>query len=344
MSAPLHLLATGMVTAVGLDAAASCAAMRARLDGFCETRFMDPAGAWQVGAPVPLPRNWIGQKRMVHLAAGAVADVFRQRPGAGDELALILCLAEDGRPGRPVSDVTAFGRQLAEQIALPARLKTHVIAHGRPSGHAALARARKIMADGLARHVLILGVDSYLTVGALAHFHDRKRLLTPANADGFIPGEAAAAILLGPEPGALRLTGLGLAREEAFAYNALDDGGQNLPLRGDGMTAAYRAAMEEANLDLAHVEYRISDVGGEQYFFKQTALASLRLERGRKEFQDLWTPAESLGNIGAAAGPLMLGMALQAVRKGYACGSPVLIEASGDDGACGAAVLHEVRP
>lgn len=343
MSAHLHLLAAGMVTAVGLDAASSCAAMRARLDGFCETRFMDPVGAWQVGAPVPLPRNWIGQKRMVHLAAGAVADVFRQRPAARDDLALILCLAEESRPGRPVTDASTFCQQLGEHIALPARLKTHVIAHGRPSGHAALARARRIAAEGTAHHILILGVDSYLTVGAIAHFQNRNRLLTPANADGFIPGEAAAAILVGPDPGPLRLTGLGLAREEAFAYNGLDEGGLHLPLRGDGMTAAYRSAMEEANVDLAHVEYRISDVGGEQYFFKQTALASLRLERGRKEFQDLWTPSESLGNIGAAIGPLMLGVALTAARKGYTCGSPVLIEASGDDGACGAAVLHEVR-
>jgi 3-oxoacyl-[acyl-carrier-protein] synthase-1 len=36
-------------------------------------------------------------------------------------------------------------------------------------------------------------------------------------------------------------------------------------------------------------------------------------------------------------------MALAAVRKGYAPGSPLLVEASGDSGACGAAVLHEAR-
>ncbi|RSK41019.1 hypothetical protein EJA01_00195, partial [Rhodovulum iodosum] len=55
MSAALHILAAGMVTAVGLDAPSSCAAMRAGLDGFCETEFVGPDGAWLVGAPVPLP-------------------------------------------------------------------------------------------------------------------------------------------------------------------------------------------------------------------------------------------------------------------------------------------------
>lgn len=342
MSRPLHVRACGMVTAVGLDAAASCAAMRARLDGFAETRFIGPGGAWLVGGAVPLPRNWIGQKRMVHLAAGAVVDALAAAPEAEADLALVLCLAEQDRPGRPITDPAAFLRDLAAIVGLPARARTQVIAHGRPSGFVALDRARRLLAEGAAGHVLILGVDSYLTVPAVAHYIAAERLLGPGNANGFIPGEAAAAVLVGPA-GRLRLTGLGLAREEAYIYNGLDEDGLHLPLRGDGMTAAYAEALDAANVDLAHVEYRIGDLIGEQYFFKQAALASLRLERGRSAFQDLWSPGENLGNVGAAVVPAMIGMALKAAEKGYAPGSPVLIEASGDDGACGAAVLHEVR-
>lgn len=343
MSTPLHILSAGMVTAVGLDAASSCAAMRARLDGFRETRFLGSGGEWLVGGAVPLPRNWIGQKRMVHLAAGAVVDALAAAPPEAEaDLALILCLAEESRPGRPIVDPAAFLRDLAEIVGLPARSRTHVIAHGRPSGFVALDRARSMVADGTARHVLILGVDSYLTVASIAHYLSVARLLGPDTPNGFIAAEAAAVVLVGPR-GRLRLTGLGLAREPAFIYNGLDEDGLHLPLRGDGMTAAYAVALEAANVDLAHVEYRISDLIGEQYFFKQTTLASLRLERGRTAFQDLWSPGENLGNIGAAVVPVMVGMALKAAEKGYAPGSPVLIEASGDDGACGAAVLHEVR-
>jgi 3-oxoacyl-[acyl-carrier-protein] synthase-1 len=341
MSVALHIRATGMVTAVGLDAPSSCAAMRARLDGFRETRFVGPSGDWLIGAGVPLPRNWIGVKRMAHLAAGAIAEVLRQAPGAEAEAALILCLAEEGRPGRPVQDADAFARELATILELPPRMKTHVVAHGRPSGFVALDRARRMLAEGTARQVVIAGVDSYLTGPAVAHFLAANRLLTPDNANGFIPGEAAAAVLCSAEPGGLRLTGLGLAREEAHIYNGRGEDGLDLPLRGDGMTAAYARALDEAGVALSDVEYRIADLIGEQFFFKQSTLASLRLERGRTEFQDLWSPAENLGNIGAAVVPLMLGHGLVAASKGYAMGSPVLIEASGDDGACGAAVLHE---
>jgi hypothetical protein len=75
---PLHIHGAGMVTAVGLDAPSTCAALRARLDGFRETRFVGPSGDWLIGAAVPLPRNWIGVKRMAHLAAGAIVEVLRQ--------------------------------------------------------------------------------------------------------------------------------------------------------------------------------------------------------------------------------------------------------------------------
>jgi 3-oxoacyl-[acyl-carrier-protein] synthase-1 len=338
----LHIVSTGMVTAVGLDAPSSCAAMRARLDGFQETRFLGLDSNWLVGAPVPLPRNWIGQKRMVRLAAGAVMDALAAAPGAEADLVLILCLAEDTRPGRPVTDPETFLRDLAAIVGLPARTRTQLIAYGRPSGFAALDRASKLLADGAAGHVLILGVDSYLTVASVTHYLAARRLLGPDNANGFIPGEAAAAVLVG-STGALRLAGLGLAREPAFIYNGRGEDGTHLPLRGDGMTTAYKAALDAANVDLAHIEYRIGDLVGEQYFFKQSTLASLRLERGRTAFQDFWSPGENLGNVGAAVVPVMIGMALAAAVKGYAPGSPVLIEASGDDGACGAAVLHDVQ-
>ena len=42
---------------------------------------------------------------------------------------------------------------------------------------------------------MICGVDSYLTALTIAHYLAERRLLTPDNPNGFIPGEAAAAIL-----------------------------------------------------------------------------------------------------------------------------------------------------
>src|SRR3954454_6541931 len=101
MSAMLDIVLIGMVTAVGLDAPSSCAAMRARLDGFQETQFVGPGGDWLIGAPVPMPRNWIGEKRLAHMAAAAICEAFEKVPEARGKTALMVCLPEEDRQGRP---------------------------------------------------------------------------------------------------------------------------------------------------------------------------------------------------------------------------------------------------
>jgi len=336
MTTAIDISAIGMVTAVGLDAPSSCAAMRAKLDGFQETRFLGAAGNWLVGAPVPLPRNWIGEKRMAHMAAAAITEVFETCPSARDTSALVLCLAEDDRPGTLTRDPTRLAQRIGEIVTTRQPMKTRIVGHGRPSGFVALSTARKMIEQGVAQNVLIVGVDSYLSTRAVAHYLSDQRLLIDGNANGFIPGEAAAAVLCSKHgTGVLTLTGLGLTREKASIYNKDD-----LPLRGDGMTDAYKNAFKEGKIDMAELGYRISDLIGEQFWFKQSALASLRLLRGRHDFQDLWSPAESLGNVGAAVVPIMIGMAFTAAQKGYAAGNPTLLEASADDGACGAGLFR----
>ncbi len=335
MKPALDIVSIGMVTAVGLDARSACAAIRAGIDGFQETRFKDENGEWLIGAPVPLPRNWIGEKRMAHLAAGAIVEAFQEVPEARGQTALILCVAEEDRPGRPMGSTLRLLDRISQITEVEKHSRSRVIAHGRPSGHVALDYARRMIASGETPYVMIAGVDSYLTTLATTHYLRERRLLTPDNPNGFIPGEAAAAVLCGPPMhGGFRLTGLGLSREPASIYNH-----QDLPLRADGMTAAYRHALGESGIEMNRLGYRISDLIGEQYWFKQTALASIRLVRNPCPPQDLWSPAETLGNIGAAVTPLMLGMAFMAARKNYATGNPVLVEASNDVGACGAAVL-----
>ncbi|TPK72526.1 3-oxoacyl-ACP synthase [Mesorhizobium sp. B2-4-15] len=335
MSTRLDIASVGMVTAVGLDAPSACAAMRARLDGFQETRFVGSGTDLLIGAPVPLPRDWIGEKRMAHLAAAAICEAFETIPHARGQTALILCLAEEDRPGRPAGDSVRLLRNVSEITEIEPNMRSRIVAHGRTSGHIALDQARRMIASGEVPYVMIAGVDSYLTAPAIAYYLGENRLLAADNPNGFIPGEAAAAVLCtGSRGDGLRLFGLGLARESATIYNAED-----LPLRADGMTSAYSAAFKETGIEMNRLGYRIADLIGEQYWFKQSALASLRLLRGRHDFQDIWSPGESLGNVGAAVVPLMIGMAWMAARKGYAAGNPVLIEASNDAGACGAAIL-----
>lgn len=339
MTGRMHITAAGMVTPVGLDCKSSCAAMRARLDGFAETKFVS-GGEWLLGAAIELPRPWTGVTKLACSASAAISEILWSTPSAATDLDIILCLSEPDRMGRPITDPQSFSRTLLHNADLPATTNIRLVEHGRPSGLVALTYAEKALMKGRAKHVIIVGVDSYLTTGSITKYVGASRLLTPDNANGFIPGEAASAILCSLSEGGLRFCGVGLAREDAFIYNGNDEDGLDVPLRADGMTAAYKAALTSARTSMDEIDYRISDLIGETYYFKQSALAAQRLLRERPDIQDIWSPAENIGNIGAAAVPTMVAMALTAGQKGYAYGDPVLIDASADDGSCGAAVFQ----
>ncbi len=150
-----------------------------------------------------------------------------------------------------------------------------------------------------------------------------------------MPGEAGAAVLFG-RPGRaaeLRCTGLGFAVEKA----ALESGE---PLRGDGLSDAIKQALTQAGREMHDIDYRISDIAGEQYYFKEAALALSRTLRRRKETFDLWHPSESVGETGSAAGLAMLAVADAACRKGYSLGPRIVAHLSNDSGQRAAAVLE----
>lgn len=98
---------------------------------------------------------------------------------------------------------------------------------------------------------------------------------------------------------------------------------------------------------MTDMDYRISDLNGEHYGFKDATYLQARLDRppaGQKVdpswFMDLWHPIEYVGEIGAAFGPLALALALEANRKGYAPSPMTLCHFSNDDGRRGAVVAN----
>ncbi len=71
---PIAVIATGMITGVGLDAPSSCAAIRCAIDNFQETRFIDRHGEWIVGSEVPLDPPVRGRAKLVRMAASAIGE------------------------------------------------------------------------------------------------------------------------------------------------------------------------------------------------------------------------------------------------------------------------------
>ena len=347
MGPTLAVTGMGMVAGVGLDAPSACAAIRCAIDNFQETHFVDVAGERILGCEVPLAAPWRGASKLLRMAAAALVEAMRDNGSVvAAETPLLLCLAESDRPGRMVADDGAFLRALAHAAGLPAHHpQSQVIAAGKTSLALALLRARELLAAGAAR-VLIAATDSLLAAATLAHYERCDRLATSRNSNGFIPGEAAAAVVVegvakdaaaNQGTGQLTCTGIGLGHEVAHVL-------AEQPLRADGLCQAIRAALVESDCAMHDMDFRIADLAGEQYYFKEASLAVLRLLRQRKPAFGIWHPADCVGEVGAAAALVMLCVVRMACAKGYDDGRRVLAQLGGDDGARAALVLHWRAP
>ncbi|MBN7821641.1 beta-ketoacyl synthase N-terminal-like domain-containing protein [Bowmanella yangjiangensis] len=334
---PLAITATGMVTGVGLDTYSSCAAIRAAIDNFQETRFMDEQGEWIQGCAVPLEEQLQGARKLAMMLCKALEECAAQAQVHLEEIPVIICLSEPERPGIPENLGNKVFFLVQEFLGLPLHRDSAVIKQGRAGGIYALKLARDILYQNKLNHVLVCGVDSLLNAHSIRYFETQDRLLTSHHSDGFIPGEAAAAILLSPpqcsQQNQLLCMGLGFAVEQATIS-------AGLPVRADGLTQALNMAFEEAGSSMNDMDFRIVDVAGEQYWFKEAALALSRLLRVHKQGFPIWHPADCIGEVGAAIVPVCLAYLKVAFEKGFAAGSNIVHHASNDDGQRSVAILR----
>lgn len=329
-TATLAVVATGMLTGVGLSAPASCAAIRCAIDNFRRTGFIDSAGKMLMGSEVPLDRPWRGVTRLRKMAAAALRECMSGCPGlVPASAALVLCLAENDRPGRLGSDDQQLLQDLQREVGARFHARSGVVAQGHASVAVALQHARDLLVARVVRQVLVVAADSLLTGPAVAHYEAARRLLTSKNSDGFIPGEAAAAVALelARDAGQRQLCcrGIGFGMEKAHIAS-------DLPLRADGLAQAIRAALAEAGWGESVLRFKIIDASGEQYHFKEASLAFSRLDRTRRKEFDVWHPADCIGEVGAAIGPVMIAVLHAACAKGYDQGTPVLMHMGNDAG------------
>jgi 3-oxoacyl-[acyl-carrier-protein] synthase-1 len=323
-----------MVTGVGLDAAASCAAMRVGITGFVDTPFMF-AGEWLVGSPVPFEEPYSGRDKLVRMVVPAIAECLAGVPEApAGQIPLILCLAETDRPGRFDGLDESVLRDVEERLSTSFHRSSSVIAEGRLGGARAIDRGRQLVAEGRP-YCVVAGVDTLLVSQTLTASNRERRLKTADNSDGFIPGEAAGALLLGPAGGTrneMRCLGIGYGFEPSV--------GTDRPLRADGLVTALKAALADSGATYADVDYRVTDVSGGQDGFKEATLAITRTLRERKAGFEIWHPADCIGEVGAAVVPCMLGVALAAATKRYAPGPGVLAHVGSDRGDRAAMILR----
>jgi 3-oxoacyl-[acyl-carrier-protein] synthase I len=326
---PLAVLSVGLVSGVGLTAAQSCAAIRCGINNFQETRFVGNDGEPLVGSAVELKKPRFGILKLIDMAIMALRECLDAAMNEKPEwIPLLLCISEEARPGRFEGLAQYLLEQIQRELGIGLHPRSRVLELGRVGGVVALLQARQLLSEGRCARVVVVGVDSFLVDETLSSYERADRLLTRVNSNGFIPGEAAGAVLLGAwQEGVsspLLCNGFGFAREPAPL-------GSGKPLRAEGLMQAIRAALDEAGLALQDCDHRVADVSGEQYRFKEAALAIMRLLRDRKVLFSLWHLADCIGEVGGATLPAMLAMLFMGARKNYLPGRTFLGHLGNDD-------------
>lgn len=331
----LRIEAAGLCCAVGYQLDAAECALRANMDHFQESDFLTQGGEPIRVARLPDNDRWGAQriaqwiKLAVHDCLQGVADF-----DASQVPLIVLCPTQD----RPMvnDDWCRDTYRFAEKaIGLQFDERSAILPGGRAGFAQALQLAHSWFSQSTLERVLLVGADSYIDSASINHYLSQGRLLVTGNRDGFLPGEAAAALLLtrGGKAAGLHIDGVGVAQEAGRP-----DG--SVPSRAQALGTAIRQACQQAGIEPSQLQFRMSDQNGEAFFAREAANALTRVMWGGGPQLPVLTTADCIGEVGAATGPVMLAYLSRLQARTDGPGPIGLVHLANDNGLRGAVISH----
>ena len=370
---PLAITAVGLTSSLGLGSEQACAAARAGLVRVSSidtlNTVINPAFAKETLDGVPpfvghlapaVGTGHAGLGKLMALGKPALEEVLQKANLSSDDwirTGLCLCVSDGfyqarfGTEPEPSGDSETVGHEavwndiasklgirLCSSVDLPiGAAKQWVSMSGRLGLLGALEQASRWFAAEELDRCLIGTIESCVEPSALLACGAAQVLKSDTNPVGFMPGEAAAFLLV--EPANAVMSGHAPVRVAAMSY-ALDaaylDPDTQAVGRGISEVTAQLAAGPAGMppllvTDLNGTEFRATDWGH--------ALVHLRDRLGEFE-ADLWLPVESFGETGAATGGVALCMVFEAARRGLVTGTRAMLILCGDGGGRGGLLLE----
>jgi len=341
----LNITAAEAVTAIGLTAATTAAAVRAGINRVSASELYPDVEGYPLSvALLPNDDGFVEPfDRMGPAALQALRTLMRVfSPGHdhGRPCHLLLGGAHPDRGGALYSSPedllpVALASELTQWFG---PTPVQVFPQGNPSAMFALVAAAEILQRD-PRSVCIVGaVDSLLDAELLERFEEEGRLtseghgcphgLTPGEAAGFLVVESARVQCPRPPLALIESVAVG---HERHPYTSED------PSLGEGLSDVCWRAMLEARVDRGEVDAVLIDLDGEHHRALEWAYAEVRRLGPREPARTIVHPAEGYGSIGAASGVLLL--AIAAESRGWLDGVDLVLAAD-DEGPRGAAVVR----
>ena len=300
---PMRIVASGICCAVGYHAEAASCALRASMDHFTESDFVTNDGTPLRVAKL-LNENIWGIERTLLWTRYAISECLEKIPREEyEQIPIILLTRNDFRVNNGLLPSKIF-QLLSNRLEVKISSKSKLFFGNKADIAQALNAAKILLTEDNVQKVILAGADSYLAAPLISYYLSEDRLLTPGNRDGFIPGEAAAAIVLELSQ-----------KKDKSLYTYICAIGHDyelgrpdgsVPSRAQGLSRAIRHAMQAANINANALDFRISDQNGEAFFAKEAANAVTRIAEPGDTIPQVLTTADCTGEIGAATAPLML--------------------------------------
>lgn len=352
MPGEVAIVSCGMMTPVGLSAAETDASTRSRTARLGEISWHDQRFQPFVVGTIPeegLPDLHIAlrdltlthrEQRMLRLADLPVREALAPLSPRIAAMPCFLGLPElqTKLPLNPSSFVERLGIQADLRCDAA---HTTAMAQGRAAGLFAIHQALEVLTRRGAEFALVGGVESYIDPYVLGMLDVEKRVRSSLNSDGFVPSEGAGFLLLSSLEACRKrsLKPLSVIVGSAIGH---EDGhlGSDHPYRGDGLAETFTRLFDSVP-GAAPVGSIYASLNGERYWAKELGVAILRNKGRFADDFETEHPAECLGDLGAAHGPVLVGLAALALQQGYRR-SPALVYSSSDFGDRAALLLEEV--
>jgi len=320
--------AMGAITAVGDNLALSVASIYTS-GRRCEAlAALGADGRPVIGAPAMIGDDVRGIDRLRVLALMAVQECLGDQLEAQPPLPVVVCAPVLEPFGR---DASWFLQRMLDDAdpALDSE-GSRVIAGGRGVLPDALVLAEQRLVSQEWPACLLVGVDSLVAPARLAREVEAGRVAGPGNATGFIPGEAAAALLLSLRAdagSAAIIAGVGRC-----------EGGPPFSTTAAVLADAAERALANAGVTAPGLGAICHDGPGDWAQLEELALADARPPLSLVPAVQRLIPSISIGEVGAAAGVLSLAIVALLVSKGVVQ-RPSLAMFAADGPARAAAVL-----
>ncbi|HWB81321.1 MAG TPA: hypothetical protein VG755_40440 [Nannocystaceae bacterium] len=349
----------GAVTSVGLDAATTCASIRAGiarpsdLDGHESHAYLDYSVAPTTGHVVPdLAKGFSGVGRWIQLAVAAIEDLCtsarlptpKAEPHFWASTVCELIVPEiDERfewdPGLDEAELSARFRDpvLRRVASVFSPRRASVLARGR-HGVLEVMRAADWQVAGIDR-IIVLATDSLVDLPALRWLDEASCLKNDMNPVGLSPGEASIAILLEHPRAAKQRGAVPMANLHTVATNLDPERSADKGPGGVGLGRAALSVLERAALLEHGAASFVSDLNGEVWRARELAAAQQRVGHARWHMDNMVLPIVSTGDPGTAMPALQIAVATKSLQRGYAGGASVLVTSSDPAGRVGAALV-----